>query len=130
MLGGCLCGAVRYRLDARPRMSVNCHCSLCRRHSGAAFLTYVAVDRSAFRIERGEVADYRSSPDAVRSHCGACGSPLTFILDGDPQSVWVTAGTLDDPDAVPPAQNWFVRDKVRWTELDAGLENWPEAPEG
>lgn len=129
MLGGCLCGAVRYRLSAAPKTSVNCHCSMCRRHSGAAFLTYIAVDRSAFQIERGELVGYRSSKDAVRSHCGSCGSPLTFVFDSDPESVWVTVGTLDNPDEATPVENWFVQDKVQWTRLDDAVKAWPGAPE-
>ena len=103
---------------------------MCRRHSGAAFLSYLAVDRGAFRIEQGELVDYRSSADAVRSHCGSCGSPLTFVFDAEPESVWVTIGTLDDPDAIAPIENWFVNEKVEWTKLDARLKSWPGAPEG
>lgn len=129
MFGGCLCGAVRYRLTAEPKVSVNCHCSMCRRHSGAAFLTYIAIDRSAFLIERGELVGYRSSSDAVRSHCGSCGSPLTFVFDADPESVWVTVGTLDNPDTANPKENWFVQDKVQWSRLDDSLKAWPGAPD-
>ena len=39
--GGCLCGAVRYRASADPLRVVSCHCGMCRRTSGAAFLTFV-----------------------------------------------------------------------------------------
>ena len=39
--GGCLCGAVRYRATVDPIRVVNCHCGMCRRASGAAFLTHV-----------------------------------------------------------------------------------------
>ena len=35
--GGCLCGAVRYRAIAAPIRAVICHCSMCRKHSGAPF---------------------------------------------------------------------------------------------
>lgn len=129
VLGGCLCGAVRYRLTAEPKVSVNCHCSMCRRHSGAAFLTYAAVDRAAFQIERGELAPYRSSADAIRSHCASCGSPLTFVFDAEPETVWVTVGTLDNPDLAAPVENWFVRDKAQWTRLGTALKAWPGPPE-
>lgn len=103
---------------------------MCRRHSGAAFLTYVAVDRSAFEIERGELVGYRSSAEAVRSHCGSCGSPLTFVFDADPECVWVTVGTLDEPDAAAPTENWFVNEKVEWIRLDEALQPWPGPPQG
>jgi hypothetical protein len=92
-------------------------------------LTYIAVARGAFQIERGVPVGYRSSDDAVRSHCGSCGSPLIFVFDSDPETVWVTAGTLDNPDTATPVENWFVRDKVQWTRLDDTVKAWPGAPE-
>ncbi len=37
--GGCLCGAVRYEIDADQLAddASYCHCSMCRRWSGSAF---------------------------------------------------------------------------------------------
>lgn len=129
MQGGCLCGALRYRFEGNPKSAVNCHCSMCRRHSGAAFLSYIAVDRRDFALESGALKGYRSSDDAVRSHCAECGSPLTFVFDSDPDSVWVTVGSLDEPNDVPPTEDWFVNDKVHWIPRDEALKAWPGAPE-
>lgn len=33
---GCLCGAVRYTVNAAPRVHY-CHCDMCRRATGSAF---------------------------------------------------------------------------------------------
>lgn len=129
MNGRCLCGSVRYRFQAAPKVAVNCHCSQCRRHSGASFLTYVAVAREAFCLEAGDLVAYRSSEAALRSHCATCGSPVTFVFTSDPDTVWVTAGTLDDPDACPPSENWFTQDRLAWTNLDANLICWSGAPQ-
>jgi hypothetical protein len=101
---------------------------MCRRHSGAAFLTYVSVDRSAFELERGELVYYRSSKDALRSHCGSCGSPLTFVSDADPDRVWVTMGSLDNPGAITPTESWFVKDKLHWVQIDETAISWLELP--
>jgi hypothetical protein len=35
--GACHCGRVRFALDGPPMMSACCHCSLCRRWTGAAY---------------------------------------------------------------------------------------------
>lgn len=76
--GGCLCGAVRYRADADPVRAVSCHCGMCRRASGAAFLTFVHFPRHAFVWSAAEPARYRSSPEAERGFCPHCGSTLTM----------------------------------------------------
>jgi len=46
--GGCLCGAVRSRANARPVRGVMCHCSMCRKHSGAPALAFVHFPVAAF----------------------------------------------------------------------------------
>lgn len=35
--GGCHCGRVRFALAGAPMMAAFCHCSICRRWTGAAF---------------------------------------------------------------------------------------------
>ena len=44
--GGCVCGGVRYRLEAAPTQVNDCHCLDCRRSSGAPFVTWVIMDES------------------------------------------------------------------------------------
>jgi hypothetical protein len=101
---------------------------MCRRHSGAAFLTYAAFSSDAFTLESGELTAYRSFPDAMRTHCQVCGSPLTFVFDADATTIWVTAGSLDDPNLARPTENWFAEDKVSWIALDHSLASWPGGP--
>lgn len=53
---------------------------------------------------------------------------MTFVFDVDPGTIWLTVGSLDDPDACPPSENWFVHDKLGWTRLDERLRVWDGAP--
>jgi len=127
--GGCLCGSVRYEAKGKSRKVANCHCSMCRRHSGAAFLTYAAYPSGSVRFTKGSPAEYRSSADTVRSHCAVCGSPLTFVSDSDRGTVWLTVGSLDDPNPVQPTEQWHVASKLRWVRLDDALPKCPGAPD-
>jgi hypothetical protein len=52
--GACLCGAVRYRATADPIRAGNCHCGMCRRTSGAVFLTPVHFPIGAFTWVQGK----------------------------------------------------------------------------
>jgi hypothetical protein len=33
--GGCLCGAIRYRVSGKPANTMICHCRTCRRAAGS-----------------------------------------------------------------------------------------------
>ena len=127
--GGCLCGAVRYRI-ARVRAAFFCHCALCRRASGANALPWASVGRSDFALTAGALQLYASSPGVTRGFCGACGSPILFDKAGE-DAVDITLGTLDAPDRVRPTHHLWVGSKLRMsTGLGDGLpRHAEEAPD-
>ncbi|HEX5619035.1 MAG TPA: GFA family protein [Solirubrobacteraceae bacterium] len=57
-LGGCACGAIRYRLESEPMLIHCCHCLNCQRQTGSAFVINLI-------IEREQVALLAGSPHAV-----------------------------------------------------------------
>ena len=78
--GGCLCGAVRWTAEGTPK-AVHCfHCSKCRRWTATPFATLAWFGRGAVQWT-GTPAVFRSSRLAVRTHCGACGTPLSLAYD-------------------------------------------------
>ena len=52
--GSCHCGAVRFEVELPFRRANHCHCSFCRKHSGAFGLTQGRVPRKQFRLLEGE----------------------------------------------------------------------------
>lgn len=106
--GACLCGAVRYEITGELQQVAHCHCGMCRRHSGAAFLTYAACQSADLRFFGASPMLYRSSEGAQRGHCQACGSPLSFVFDATPNVVWLTLGSFDQPERVVPREHWFA----------------------
>jgi aspartate racemase len=63
--GGCLCGGVRYEVRGAFLRAGHCHCSRCRRHSGAAVGTQGRVRREDFTLLSGAelvllISEYRS----------------------------------------------------------------------
>lgn len=126
--GGCLCGAVRYRLDAPPLDAGYCHCSMCRKASGAPAPAAAVIRRDALVVTAGEgqLRRYRSSADVERAFCEVCGSQLFFdALKGKTIDVWL--GTLDDPAAVSPRFHIFDADRVSWFEVADDLPRYPAA---
>lgn len=106
--GGCLCGAVRYRVDARPWALNACHCMDCKRLTGATNLLMVLGAREAFSFE-GTVERYRKRADSGNEvdivRCAKCGVRLWHEPLSAPQLVIFAAGTLDDPSWVIPTSH-------------------------
>jgi hypothetical protein len=125
--GGCFCGRIRYEVAGTPFHETNCHCSICRRTTGAPFVAWFSVRPSEFRLVSGEPVRFRSSTKGSRSFCGHCGTQLTFQGDDWPDEVDVTTCSLDHPEQVPPHDHTRTSSKLRWIQLSDGLPQHPEA---
>ena len=80
--GSCLCGTVRYEVSGPFNSMMSCHCSMCRKHHGSPFATYVSAPLAGFRWISGEDAllNYQSSSQGARSSCRVCGSTVPIML--------------------------------------------------
>jgi hypothetical protein len=119
LVGGCLCGAVRYEI-ARVFDVIYCHCSRCRKATGAPILACAYVERDAFRLTRGRPLAYASSAEGDRCFCGECGSALYFEGRGG-RYYSVHVGTLDDPEQVPPRIHQCIETRLGWLALEDDL---------
>lgn len=118
--GGCLCGAVRYEVTAEPVSAATCHCRMCQRQSGSAFMGFFSVPRSGLRLS-GELREYRASPLAVRGFCPVCGSSISMAYEHEADTIGLTMGSLDDPALVAPIRHWGVESWVPWLEVSDAL---------
>jgi hypothetical protein len=96
----------------------------CRRASGAPALAWFSVRRDALRWTRGSPARNASSPGVERLFCGKCGTQLTWHGAGAPDEIDVTICSLDDQDAVAPADHTFASQQVRWLHLADALPRY------
>jgi hypothetical protein len=125
MEGGCFCGFVRYRAEGAHRDETNCHCSICRRTSAAAFVTWFTVATQDFHFTSGDPTRFQSSEHGTRTFCPRCGTPLTFQSSKAAEEIDVTTCSLDDPESVPPKDHTRVSSRLSWVtlgHLDAFLE--------
>jgi len=124
--GSCLCGAVAYAASQAPRRLWICHCSLCRRSSGAAFGSTLRVPRDSFRWVRGAEGVSSYAPPAPHRYltcfCSSCGSPVPHTT-GDSQNVGLPAGAIDTPLPRLPAAHLCVGSKAPWYEIG---DAWPQ----
>ncbi|MBV8342760.1 MAG: GFA family protein [Gammaproteobacteria bacterium] len=124
--GGCLCGNVRYQASGAARHLCYCHCTSCRRAAGAPVVSWATFASEHFRVTKGTLSEFRSSPQVLRGFCAACGSSLTWRSERQPAEIDVALATLDDAAHVVPQMHVWVSDKLPWTAITDGLPQFPE----
>jgi hypothetical protein len=124
--GGCLCGAVRYRITGTPSSSSVCFCRSCRLASGAASVGWFVVDLGQYTLLRGRLASFQSSPPVTRSFCAQCGTPLAYQHTDNAGAIELTTATLDEPQRFPPTHEIWHSQKVGWAASDAALAHFSE----
>jgi len=129
--GGCLCGAVRFIIDAQPVFSANCHCRDCQRATGSAYMPVLAVPRDHVVIS-GDVTWFERRADsgavAAESFCPRCGARLFAHAEVLPGLLIIQAGNLDEPARFRPQFDMFVDSAQPWDVLDPELPKYPRMP--
>ena len=121
--GGCLCGGVRYEVRGAFLRAGNCHCSRCRKHSGAAALTQGRVRREDFRLVAGAelVRVFVPEGGASKAFCGRCGSSLFGGSWPDGEAVALRLCTIDGDAGLRPQFHTGTESKAAWDVICAGL---------
>ena len=128
--GGCLCGAIRYAVAARLKNVIACHCSHCRRISGAGASHNAAIPSSAMSITAGKPKMYADTADSGnrlnRFFCADCGSSLYSRRDKVPEMTILKVGTLDDASGLALAMNIWADSALPWMHIDPAVEKHPK----
>jgi hypothetical protein len=121
--GACLCGAVRFEVALPTLFCAHCHCTMCRRAHGAAYVTWIGVPRLQFRIQTGgtELVRYPSSKHGQRSFCRVCGSSLFCESSMHPDRIDVVLANMEGPVDRAPQAHVYFDDRAEWVVVDDGL---------
>ena len=126
--GGCLCGAIRYEYRGEIGAAGYCHCADCRRISGSAFGISVRVKAAGFLIVQGTPKGFTKTGDSGRAvtryFCPDCGCPLYTAPPLHPDTVFLKAGSLDDPGLVRPDRQAWKRSRVDWAEIEPAIASY------
>jgi len=125
--GSCLCGGVRFELDRVTGPFELCHCTRCRKHSGAAAGTQGRVLREHFRLLQGEafLRSYTEPTHAAKVFCTRCGSSLFGGTWPEGPEVSIRLGAMDGDPGIRPQAHTFVASRAPWDEI---LDDLPQHP--
>ena len=129
--GGCLCGRVRYSVDAEPAFVGVCHCLDCQRFTGSAFATVVAVPTAAVKVS-GKLKTFSKPGDSGkhihRRFCPECGSGLIDEAEVLPGVAMLQVGTMDDHGWVAPQSEIYCASAQPWVKLGGDLKRFEKTP--
>lgn len=118
MEGGCYCGALRYRVEAKPLLKAQCHCRECQYISGGGPNYYMVMPEGSLHYTKGSPARFsRADLDApvTREFCAVCGTHILTLRTDMPFTI-LKIGTLDAPEVEyrAPKMAIYTKDKQDW----------------
>ncbi|HVV68549.1 MAG TPA: GFA family protein [Gammaproteobacteria bacterium] len=128
LYGNCECRAVCYELGDIKSV-LNCHCTLCRKLTGAAFASYIIVLEQDLKLLKGEtfLSNYcAQGTTATKFFCKVCGSPIYNKNPKYPGVNIVYLGTLAETYHPVPKINIYCDNKLNWLENLFDIESLPE----
>lgn len=129
--GGCLCGAIRYKVIGKPIIVAHCHCEDCQRSSGAGHTTGAMYPTDKFKLT-GNIAEHtltsETGSEVTKCFCPSCGSPIYGRNTRIEQYVTVTLGTLDNAKHFTPEVTIFSRNKNPWDIMDKKIQAFESQP--
>ncbi len=129
MHGSCLCGEVQFRFERFDGGIAHCHCSMCRKFTGAAFATFGAVNCDEIIWEKAQsaITIFDSSEQAQRGFCKHCGSSLFYRLKLPNAPYEIALGLLDEEPSAAVTANIFCQNRPQWPR---SLETLPAYEQG
>jgi hypothetical protein len=131
LTGGCLCGGVRFRVDAPLVVATYCHCTRCQRRTGTAASAQARIQPGSLTVTQGEelIRTYAPPDGFPKLFCGACGSALWSRSPDDPELLSVRLGAFDGDPGIRPSLRQFVAYAAPWEPIpDDGLPRYDERP--
>jgi hypothetical protein len=131
IIGGCLCGAVRFELTEQPLEAAYCHCTRCQRRTGTAASASARVNARALRVLSGEdlIKGWRHpAGGSEKCFCRECGAHLFARNPDAPTLIAIRMSAFDADPGVRPSYRQFVAYAAPWEPIpDDGLPRYPEA---
>jgi len=125
--GSCLCQAVKYEIRGDLTPVGHCHCSKCRKVSGAGSnaVCYASPDDLAWLSGQDQIRKFAFRDGWSSTFCGNCGSPLPQCHSEQP-ICFVPAGTLDDDPGPAVMGHIYVGSKASWDNIGDDAPQYEE----
>jgi hypothetical protein len=131
LTGGCLCGAVRYKISGDLIFSGKCYCEDCRKSGSTGHSSVLAVPESSVQMT-GKLTEFKkaggSGQPITRKFCPTCGSRICTSVTVMPGVLLITASSLDDPEQFVHQMSVYASRAPSWDQPPASAPSFPEMP--
>ena len=117
LTGHCYCGKTQITADSPPLQIAYCHCTDCRRVTGAPVAAFAAFETSTVTLTPDVTTTSPLTNSVKRRFCPSCGSPLTAEFAYLPKQVYVPLGLLDQADELPPELHCHTDSALKWLHI-------------
>lgn len=126
--GGCLCGAVEYSIPDDLIYAGYCHCSECRRWTGAPFSVTGGVKEEVFNLTKGmpSLSSFKKGKNSTSYFCNNC-STIVYGEVPEYQMIYVMLGTLHGSPSLKPQWHIYTGSKVDWYQIGDDLPQYADA---
>lgn len=124
--GGCRCGAVRFEASAEPLSVGYCHCTDCRRATGAPVSAFVGFPAEG-TVLSGDAMRVFENGAVTRSFCGICGSRIAYVDQRIAGCIYFMIGVMDTPAHYRPTLHAYVREQLPFVHMPDGLDRYPKS---
>ena len=122
--GSCMCGNISFKANGEPAFMANCHCTDCRKATGAAYASFVFMKTGDVKMT-GTAGSYQHTVESgntlTKYFCHDCGSPTHTGNSARPGLVGLRAGVINEQEIVKPQVNVYAGSKMDSTPLDPNI---------
>lgn len=126
--GSCLCGAVEFHVQLPTLFCGHCHCTMCQRNHGAAYVTWFGIANGQLEIDKGTDALIRhaSSEHGSRTFCGRCGTSLFCENTEHPDHTDIPLANMHGEIDRAPQLHIYFDDRADWVAIGDELPRLPD----
>jgi hypothetical protein len=117
----CARGAIKFEFNTDPTFIAVCHCLDCKKATGGEAAKFFGVPEDDFTLTSGKPNAFhyvaQSGKGLDRNFCPDCGARVfTNNLEGFSGTIFVTLGSLDNPQVIKPTLEVFTKRRLPWAK--------------
>lgn len=129
--GGCLCGAVRFKVSGKPLRMAQCHCVDCQRATGTGHASNATFLEQDVEVSGGTTS-FASPSDSgnvlTRHFCPTCGARLFLTSKARPGMITFAVGAFDDSSWYEPQFVFYTKRRPRWDITTESVPHFDAMP--